>query len=324
MVGLLIGSAFGIFFSGEDSGTGRTMPAVISELSAEFYGKVEEIKADNPHDELDIGAMAINWPEVLAVYAIHTGGATDVVTLDDARVDKLRTVLNDMVSLNHTLQTETRENIVINEDGIETTEEEAITTLVISLTQKNPDEMADLYGFSEQQKQQLSELLSPAYAGLWAHLMGGYITGSGEVLVGDLSYIPNDIFSWPFAENHPITSIFGYRNDPFTGETVYHSGTDIGAPGGTPIIAAAGGTVTIANSSDSWGGGFGYYVRIQHDGGYETLYVHASQVAVVSGQEVEKGEVIAYVGSTGRSTGNHLHFEVLKDGARTDPLGFFD
>ena len=108
-------------------------------------------------------------------------------------------------------------------------------------------------------------------------------------------------------------------------ETSYHGGLDIGAPEGTPILAAADGIVVVANSTDSLGGGWGYYVKIQHTGtAYSTLYAHCSRIAVAKNQEVKKGEVIGYVGSTGRSTGNHLHWEVYKDGARINPLDFFE
>ena len=124
-------------------------------------------------------------------------------------------------------------------------------------------------------------------------------------------------------KNITITSWFGYRADPFTGEIDYHSGTDIGAPGGTPILAAADGTVTIANGIDSWGGGYGYYIKVRHNDTYETLYAHCSSICVVAGQEVKQGEVIGYVGTTGNSTGNHLHFEVWQNGQRTDALSFF-
>lgn len=124
-------------------------------------------------------------------------------------------------------------------------------------------------------------------------------------------------------QSYTITSWFGYRADPFTGEIDYHSGTDIGAPGGTPILAAADGTVTIANGIDSWGGGYGYYIKVRHNGTYETLYAHCSSICVVAGQEVKQGEVIGYGGTTGNSTGNYLHFEVWQNGQRTDALDFF-
>ena len=100
-----------------------------------------------------------------------------------------------------------------------------------------------------------------------------------------------------------ITSPQGYRTDP-------NSGTDIAVPEGTPILAAADGTVTIATALASWGGSYGYYVKLDHGGGLTTLYAHCSSICVTAGQQVQAGEVIAYVGQTGRATGSHLHFEI--------------
>ena len=131
------------------------------------------------------------------------------------------------------------------------------------------------------------------------------------------------IFAWPLPQSFTITSQFGYRTDPFTGEISYHSGTDIAAPYGTPVLAAAGGTVTVANATDPWGGSYGYYVKIQHDGTFDTLYAHCSSICVTPGQQVRQGEVIGYVGSTGNSTGNHLHFEVWENGQRMDAMDLF-
>ncbi|HIS32438.1 MAG TPA: M23 family metallopeptidase, partial [Candidatus Limivivens intestinipullorum] len=120
-----------------------------------------------------------------------------------------------------------------------------------------------------------------------------------------------------------ITSPFGYRTDPITGESSFHDGVDIAAPESTAILAAADGVVVTANRTDSWGGSYGYYVLIQHDETYETLYAHCSEVLVKAGQEVEQGDIIALVGSTGNSTGNHLHFEVREGGSKVDPMEFF-
>ena len=110
--------------------------------------------------------------------------------------------------------------------------------------------------------------------------------------------------------------------DPITGEVSSHTGTDIACAEGTPILAAADGTVTVANSLDSWGGSYGYYIQIDHGGGLETLYAHCSSICVTTGQQVQAGQVIGYVGSTGNSTGNHLHLELRVNGARTNPLNY--
>ncbi len=115
-----------------------------------------------------------------------------------------------------------------------------------------------------------------------------------------------------------ITSGFGYRTDPITGAQGLHSGIDFGASCGTPIKAAGSGTILSAG----WNGGYGNATIINHGGGLATLYGHQSQIAVSVGQSVQQGEVIGYVGTTGRSTGCHLHFEVRINGNPVDPSGY--
>ena len=95
--------------------------------------------------------------------------------------------------------------------------------------------------------------------------MGGFVQGSGEIMAPGMDTVFADgALQWPLPIAGTITSPQGYRTDPVTGEISYHSGTDIAAPEGTPILAAADGTVTIANATDSWGGSYGYYVKIDH------------------------------------------------------------
>jgi len=120
---------------------------------------------------------------------------------------------------------------------------------------------------------------------------------------------------WPV--NGPITSPFGWRTSPFGGSE-FHAGIDIGVPYGTPIHAADGGRVVWAQ----WMGGYGNAVVIDHGGGLSTLYGHQSSLNVSVGQGVTRGQVIGYVGSTGMSTGPHLHFEVRLNGKPVDPLGY--
>jgi murein DD-endopeptidase MepM/ murein hydrolase activator NlpD len=103
-----------------------------------------------------------------------------------------------------------------------------------------------------------------------------------------------------------ITSVFGWRTHPITGDRRFHSGTDLGAPMGTPVVASAPGEVETAN----WLGGYGLTVIINHPSAQQTLYGHLSELFVQPGQRVEQGTVIGRVGSTGNSTGPHLHFEV--------------
>ena len=120
-------------------------------------------------------------------------------------------------------------------------------------------------------------------------------------------------FQWPLSA--PITSGFGYRVHPIHGTRRLHKGIDLSAGSGTAIAAAKGGTVISAG----WLGGYGNAVVISHGNGLTTLYAHQSKVAVSVGQSVGRGQVIGYVGSTGQSTGPHLHFEVRSNGTPVDP-----
>ncbi|MFN8289188.1 MAG: M23 family metallopeptidase [Chitinophagaceae bacterium] len=117
-----------------------------------------------------------------------------------------------------------------------------------------------------------------------------------------------------------IASGFGYRIDPVYKTTKFHAGLDFSAPQGTPIYATADGTVTTAGST---GNGYGNHVVINHGYGYETLYGHMVRVKSRAGQQVKRGEVIGWVGSTGKSTGPHCHYEVHKNGEKIDPIYFF-
>ena len=115
-----------------------------------------------------------------------------------------------------------------------------------------------------------------------------------------------------------VTSPFGYRVHPILGFRRMHTGIDFGAPYGAPIAASANGTVASAG----WDGGYGQAVRLSHGGGIQTLYGHMSRLAVSPGQQVAAGQVIGYVGSTGMSTGPHLHYELHRNGERIDPASF--
>jgi len=116
-----------------------------------------------------------------------------------------------------------------------------------------------------------------------------------------------------------VTSEFGYRKDPFTGKGAGHGGIDLGAHQGTPVRAALPGIVYVVRYSTS---GYGYHVMIDHGGRFVTLYAHCSKITVTEGQKVEAGTVIAEVGSTGRSTGPHLHFEVRINGEKQNPRNY--
>jgi murein DD-endopeptidase MepM/ murein hydrolase activator NlpD len=126
-------------------------------------------------------------------------------------------------------------------------------------------------------------------------------------------------FTWPVPGVTRITDTFGPRIHPVTGRKSTHTGIDIAAPYGKKVVAANGGTVIIAGYNYAYGN----YVVIDHGGGYSTLYGHMSKLATKKGAGVDKGQTIGYVGSTGLSTGNHLHFEIRKNGTAINPLNYF-
>ena len=117
-----------------------------------------------------------------------------------------------------------------------------------------------------------------------------------------------------------MASGFGWRSDPFTKARKMHWGMDFTAPKGTPIYASGDGKVKRADNSAS---GYGKHIRIDHGYGYMTLYAHLSRYNVKRGQKVERGDLIGFVGSTGRSEAPHLHYEVWKDGSRINPINFY-
>lgn len=125
-------------------------------------------------------------------------------------------------------------------------------------------------------------------------------------------------FAWPCPSYIRITDEFGYRTDPITGATSYHSGLDMGAPAGSNILAAYDGIVVAATYNWSMGN----YIMIDHGGGLYTIYMHASRLYVNANDVVVKGQTIAAVGTTGRSTGNHLHFGVRLNGAYVSPWNY--
>lgn len=334
LIAMVSGSCFGLFFSSDPTGTGTSVTQAVSTLNEEYMAHMQEIEAATPHDRQEItsndGVLSINWEDILAVFSAKVTGAEDgvqVASLDDAQLDELRNIMWEMNAISSGTRTEKREVEIteVDENGKEITRTETVpeTILEISITHKTPEEMARQYNFNFRQNEYLSLMSEPENKNLWTELLGGFVGGGGEIMDPNTDWEGIGIFQWPLPQSYTITSLFGYREDPFTGEVAYHGGTDIAAPGGTPILAAADGTVSVANGTDSWGGSYGYHVKIGHADSFETLYAHCSSICVTEGQQVKQGEVIAYVGTTGSSTGNHLHFEVRQDGERVNALGFF-
>jgi murein DD-endopeptidase MepM/ murein hydrolase activator NlpD len=168
-------------------------------------------------------------------------------------------------------------------------------------------EVAEMEDLSAAEEASLERLILERERELESAQRAAGIAGGGD------SSGSSGMFSWPVTGT--ITSPFGWRSNPFGGAPEFHQGLDIAAPSGTTVTAAAGGTVIMAQ----WYGGYGNYILIDHGGGYSTGYGHLSAIYVTSGQSVQRGQAIGAVGSTGQSTGPHLHFEVRIAGKPVDP-----
>lgn len=199
LIGLIVGSCFGIFFSGEDSGTGQTMPTVVREINQEYEGKLEEIKSGTAHDTLEMSGSRAVWPEVLAIYAVKTTTDPDnpqeVATMDDGKKELLKEIFWAMNEISHRTETATITQTVETDDGagniIEEEGEVTTTTLYITVTHKTADEMADAYNFTADQRAQLAELLAEENRGMWSSALYGIGVGDGEIVVVALSQLGN-------------------------------------------------------------------------------------------------------------------------------------
>lgn len=316
LIAFVAGSAYGIFFAAEAPGEDAfTVQQAVEQLGGEYRDYLQQIESTMPHDRQEIKAnddvYYIRWQDVLAVFSSYVSGAEDgapVAYLDESRLQQLRQTMWDMNEVAYSTYTETVEIEADEPAGDENTDsgdssknpgedtesgngtESAAaktvtqTVLLIELTHKTPDEMAQDYAYTARQQEYLDLLRAPEYETLWAELLGGFLSGGGEILAPAGAWQSTGPLQWPLPITGSITSPFGYRTDPITGEVSYHSGTDIAAPAGTPILAAADGTVIVANGVDSWGGSYGYcYQRGQKlracDG--QSLYLAERVDAVV-------------------------------------------
>lgn len=193
LIGLLVASPFGIFFSGEDSGTRYTMPEAVTMLNTEFTDRIEQIKAENPHDELDMdnagsAAMISNWRDVLAVYAVRTttdaSSPDEVATLTEEKLDILRQIFWEMNEISYWLET-----VPGGED------EEDTVILHIRVAVKDHLQMAEAYHFTTEQKKLLEELMQPEYEELFMRLTGSYqdIALSDKEVAEIMENLPADL-----------------------------------------------------------------------------------------------------------------------------------
>ena len=214
-------------------------------------------------------------------------------------------------------QAQLRDQAAAKRDEIESRRKEQQAILYQAQNDKAVAEQA--YNEYQQSSQAIAEMLRQRAADRAAQAAAAAAQASSGGGGGSDYYQPvsgSGAMIWPV--NGVVTSPYGYRTHPIFGTTIYHSGIDIGVDYGTPVHAADGGVVVEAG----WISGYGYAVIIDHGNGLSTLYGHNQELAVSEGQSVSQGQVIAYAGSTGNSTGPHVHFEVRANGDPVDPSAY--
>lgn len=214
-------------------------------------------------------------------------------------------------------QAQLRDQAAAKRDEIESRRKEQQAILYQAQNDKAVAEQA--YNEYQQSSQAIAEMLRQRAADRAAQAAAAAAQASSGGGGGSDCYQPvsgSGAMIWPV--NGVVTSPYGYRTHPIFGTTIYHSGIDIGVDYGTPVHAADGGVVVEAG----WISGYGYAVIIDHGNGLSTLYGHNQELAVSEGQSVSQGQVIAYAGSTGNSTGPHVHFEVRANGDPVDPSAY--
>ena len=305
----VIGSPMGILFADESGDPNSIRIAeIVAETNADFGTAINDIVSAHPecsettmeYDYEDGHTWASYWPEVLAVFAVQNNlnNDGDVVVIDEGK----KRLIQDTFWAMHEISAEVEEVTTTPEPTEDEPDPEPVTEYILHITvsSKSVDALADLYRFTQDQRGILHQLLSEEMRPSLLALCGGIAVADGELC-------------WPLPGHTYISCHFG-EVDAFG--NAGHRGTDIPAPEGTSILAAHSGTVLVSGWNDSYGN----QVLLDNGAGLSTRYAHMTQTAVTAGEAVTAGQVIGYVGSTGDSTGNHLHFEVMQDGVRVDPL----
>ena len=305
----VIGSPMGILFADESGDPNSIRIAeIVAETNADFGTAINDIVSAHPecsettmeYDYEDGHTWASYWPEVLAVFAVQNNlnNDGDVVVIDESK----KRLIQDTFWAMHEISAEVEEVTVTPEPTEDEPDPEPATEYIlhIAVSSKSVDALADLYRFTQDQRDILHQLLSEEMRPSLLALCGGIAVADGELC-------------WPLPGHTYISCHFG-EVDAFG--NAGHRGTDIPAPEGTPILAAHSGTVLVSGWNDSYGN----QVLLDNGAGLSTRYAHMTASAVTAGETVTAGQVIGYVGSTGDSTGNHLHFEVMQDGVRVNPM----
>ena len=306
----VIGSPMGILFADESGDPNSIRIAeIVAETNADFGAAINDIVSAHPecsettfeYDYEDGHTWASYWPEVLAVFAVQNNlnNDGDVIVIDEGK----KRLIQDTFWAMHEISAEVEEVTATPEPTEDEPDPEPVTGYILHITvsSKSVDALADLYRFTQDQRDILHQLLSDEMRPTLLALCGGI----GIIEDGELC--------WPLPGHTYISCHFG-EVDAFG--NAGHRGTDIPAPEGTPILAAHSGTVLVSGWNDSYGN----QVLLDNGAGLSTRYAHMTQTAVTAGEAVTAGQVIGYVGNTGDSTGFHLHFEVMQNGVRVNPM----
>ena len=199
LIGMIIGSCFGIFFSGEDSGTGQTMQTAVQEINTDYQENLDEIKTSHSYDVLEMSGSRAVWKEVLAVYAVKTttdsDNAQEVATMDDEKLELLKDIFWQMNEISSSTSTQTETVIETSDDGngniVETETTVTQTYLYITVSHKTAEEMANQFGFNEDQREQMAELLADENNSLWSQVLYGITGRDGEIVTVALSQVGN-------------------------------------------------------------------------------------------------------------------------------------
>ncbi len=199
LIALIVGSCFGIFFSGEDSGSSMTMQSVVQEINTDYQTQLDTTKTNISYDVLEMSGSRAVWPEVLAVYAVKTttdpNNPQDVATMDASKKAILKDIFWQMNTISSRTETKTEEIITETDDGhgniVETKTTVTRTYLYISVAHKTAGEMADKFGFNADQRKQLAELLAEENRSMWSAVLYGIYTEDGQIVSVALSQIGN-------------------------------------------------------------------------------------------------------------------------------------
>ena len=213
VIGLIVGSCFGIFFSGEDSGTGQTMRQAVQEINADYQSQIDTTRANLTYDELEMSGSRAVWPEVLAVYAVKATTDPDdpqeVATVDDSKKAILKDIFWRMNEISSRTESKTEEVITETDDGhgniVETATTVTRTYLYITVSHKTAEEMADNFNFTADQRKQLSELLDEENRRLWSAVLYGIYSGDDAIVKAALSQVGN-------AGGEPYWSWYGFNS----------------------------------------------------------------------------------------------------------------